>query len=440
MEMPNGSTPDIDQLFRNWDDIAVSELHPCWDLRNLDTELAEKLFEREPGLKLVCQALGSRLPYLRTHRPVTIGPFIRPIGHGRSFYVDIESLIGLDPRGPAMGYLAVKGSEVASDDYAVWMTSLRQRRQFWGFNGGNEFTTFRSSMDTTLNNLERWPLVERKVPGAVTLSEAMVEASIALEFQTKYMRRYGDFARVPLPLFVYRWPESVTERAWFHLRPLLTSRAAEIVEQTLARSLAVYVYYYPALPIRLMSLEGFQPSQTLKRDVVSEADDRAGPTDHHATSARRVSRLMSTGDLIERWSELFVRMLALGYLPKDPGCLLTADCLQPWNVVLDGGFVDIDSIVPIESLDDVDVDDCIRRSLRGLVLIIAYRMLGPVAFSMEFRDRFPEVTWIVLNDVRKRLLHESVNGGIPTKLQALVESNGVYSDLDRLFRRARGGR
>jgi hypothetical protein len=335
--------------------------------------------------------------------------------------------------------VAVKGSEVASDNYGVWMRQLRCQRQFWGFNGGDEFTSFRSSIDTTLNNLERWPLIERKVPGAMTLPEALAEASIALAIQRDYLQRYGEFARIPLPLLVLRWPDSVSYRVLLELQPLLSSRAMEVVEQTIARGLAVFIYYYPGLPIRLMSLGGAQGRRTPILVADTEVVQNIPSVGFGWTYARRadqMSGLIDVRGLIERWTDLFVKMLALGYLPKDPGSLLTADCLQPWNVVLDGGFVDIDSVVKIDALDDADLDDTIRRSLRGLVINIAYLMLGRIALAMDFRDRFPELTWTVLDDVRKRLEHEAATGGIPATLQRLVAPTCVHSDLDRLFRRA----
>ena len=196
---------DIAKPWGKWDGIAVSDLQPSWDLREADPGLAEKLFERQPGLRAICRALGSQLPYLKSHRAVKVGPFVRPIGHGRSFYINTEALVGGDGHTGTTAYLAVKkGSEAASDDYDAWMKALRRARQYWGFNVGNESSSYRSSIDTTLNNLERWPLVERKIPGAVTFPEAMGEASIALAFIGLYaaIRRFcaspAAVVRVPL--------------------------------------------------------------------------------------------------------------------------------------------------------------------------------------------------------------------------------------------------
>jgi hypothetical protein len=156
----------------------------------------------------------------------------------------------------------------------------------------------------------------------------------------------------------------------------------------------------------------------------------------YARRSERISDLLDVRRTIDGWMDLFVKMIALGYVPKNPANLLTADCLQPWNLVLDGGCVDCDSIIEAAAMDDAEIDDAVRRTVRSLILGVSYLMLGTVAMSIECRDRFPELTSIVLNEFSRRLAQEAENGGIPKACERLINSLGMYNDLDNVFRHA----
>src|SRR5262249_57924643 len=93
-----------------------------------------------------------------------------------------------------------------------------------------------------LTGLDKLALIEGKVPGCVTLAEALADARAALAVQRAHVARHGAPARLPFPLVVARWPDPVAERALAALRPRLRRRAREVVEPAVRASLPVYVY------------------------------------------------------------------------------------------------------------------------------------------------------------------------------------------------------
>jgi hypothetical protein len=259
----------------------------------------------------------------------------------------------------------------------------------------------------------------------LTQAEATNESSIALEYQKAHLKRYGEFAHLPIPLLVYEWPDEVCARVRSDLLPLLSRRGADIVEHTLESGIGIYVYFYPTIPIRLLfAVDKYEgPGLTLDKDL---------------QYIERMSNIKRDGldvpRIIEGWTKALVQMMAVGYLPKDPGSLLTADCMQPWNVCVDGGWVDLDSIVPIQSLlDEKEISDVVRRSVRSLAVNICYLMVGKAALSADIRDRFVEIDWLVMNDVSRRILEEDRERGVDERLRKVFAPSGLYPGLDRLF-------
>jgi hypothetical protein len=77
---------------------------------------------------------------------------------------------------------------------------------------------------------------------------------------------------------------------------------------------------------------------------VAEALRDAGPA--------RLGRLAAHGApdaVVDRWIRLFARLLALGYLPAVASQNVTGQAVQAQNVVVGGGFVDVDSLKPIDA-------------------------------------------------------------------------------------------
>lgn len=397
------------------DSLTTGVLSPLWELGRAAPELAAALRAAQPSALTLCDEFRTRLPHPKSRAPMEDGPYIRPIGHGRCYYVRL---------GAPGGVLAVKGTEAVAADFREWMQALRSRSRYWTLRVGiGQSLSF--PMDSEVNELDRWPVLERKIPGCIGLGEALGEARVALEFQKAYHQRFGEFARAPVPLMVLQWPAEVPRRVLSDVSPLLSARAREIVERALEPGLGVYVYYYPSLPIRLL-------------DWSVETHEGTGLFVDKLDYGGRLKKLekggLSVRATVESWAGLFVKMASAGYLMKEAGSLLTADCLQPWNVALDGGFLDLDSLVSTSQLDDRQFADVLRRSLRGLTFDIAYLMMGKVVMSIEFRDRYPELSWIVLNEVRRRIEEEHRVRPVEPRLLAALSTTALFQDLDELFR------
>nr|BAP05584.1 CalN [uncultured Candidatus Entotheonella sp.] len=417
------TTAGIDDIFRRRESLTVSEPRLCWDVSTVGSNVAQALAKSHPAVLSICEAIKEKgLPHPVRRGSMKNDPFVRPSGHGRAFYIDLNTLGQDESTKNPEGCIAIKGSEAVATDFVPWMHRLRGHRMYWTFRA---FHTLPLQLDTEINNLDRWPVLERKVPGVLTQAEATNESSIAFEYQKAHLKRYGEFAHLPIPLLVYAWPDEVCARVRSDLLPLLSKRGADIVEHTLESGIGIYVYFYPTVPTRLLA----------------EVDKYEGPgltLDKDLQYIERMSTIKSGGldvqRIIEGWTKVLVQMMAVGYLPKDPGSLLTADCMQPWNVCVDGGWVDLDSVVPIESLlDEKEISDVVRRSVRALAINICYLMVGKAALSTGIRDRFVEIDWLVMNEVSRRILEEDRERGVDDRLRKVFATSGLYPGLDRLF-------
>ena len=271
----------------------------------------------------------------------------------RSLTVDIAPLGGLTP-----GTLVVKGAEPAMSDYSAlidWMAS----------------TSFRSA--TNMGHrpmLEHFPLREGKVPGAVTLNEAKKDADAAMGLQALYLARYGELPRVPVPVAVLRHSETTTNRVREILRARLTPSAFTIANEKLEDGLGIFVYLYPGFPVRVRNFSASLPGET-EMDRIR----RMGSVDIAST--------------IADWSRLLLRMFALDVLPYSYQNEGLGACFDAGNACVDGGFVDLDSIVPRSDLrDDGEVLDAVVAAKLGMIRTASH--LFPVLNEGETRGTLIE--------------------------------------------------
>jgi hypothetical protein len=258
------------------------------------------------------------------------GDLVRLPGSARCFYRLGDA---------AQGVIAYKGLEPLAADY-------EQALEFHQEQYDN-------------SRLERFVVAERKLPCAMTVDEARTEAEAALDIQLLHLATYGTFARVPVPLFVIRLPEDVTRRAREQFRKVLSARSFGIAEGLMESGLGAYVYYYPALPIRVNTTAGVLPQDfRTRRELL-------------------LSRF-GLEERLERWAALFARMLLMKRMPATPYfSTVTGACLQPVNVVLDGGFVDLDSVTSFEDLEDEGrFLGALHMSFMTLVLSISRLLLS----------------------------------------------------------------
>jgi hypothetical protein len=366
---------------------------PVWDLAERAPDLAAAAFRAIPGLAAVADGLRSRVPIPRRRAPFRDPPFVRFAGHGRSSCVALG-----DPS--TGGHLVFKGAEPTCDDYEAWLDEqaahrlrieARQQTHF-GSDGG---------VEAEMSILDKWAVLEGKVPGAYTLTEALGEASTAARLQSAFVAAYGELARAPLPLLACRWEDERTARVRAELGRRLSPAALAIAERGLERGLGLYVYHYPGPPVRLAHL----PLA-------------------HAEGIGLGSRLRELGEILdwretaEGWMDLAARMMRLGFLPKSPASLLSGDCLQFQNAVLDGGLADLDSVVHVDAVkSERELRDVLRRSLLELQKSILTLLLGAPAQQAGFLRRFPDVTACLWNELMSRLAKPGAHPRIAAALR-----------------------
>jgi acyl-CoA synthetase (AMP-forming)/AMP-acid ligase II len=293
----------------------------AWDVARDAPELWRHLREADPWVAEALEWMRHDIPVPPTNGTFEAGGFFRPQGHFRSFY----------QRGPGESVLAIKGAEVRCEDQLGFLQLLQQRL----------FERFAKYSVT--NTLEYFLIQERKVPGALTLPEALTEAQRAAELQGRFLEEFGEPGGVPLPLLVVRWSEDVVTRFRARLLPLLSGFSLGIAEGELRDGLACYVYWFPKAPF---------PRVSHFAGSLAQESQRTGSGGF--TNTRLVySTLKHNLDpeaVIDSWVRLVARMLLLGYFPSDIQHFKNGQCIEPQNVLLNGTFADLDSVTPMRQL------------------------------------------------------------------------------------------
>lgn len=291
----------------------------------------------EPPPELSHKIIGQ-LPNLNTYPvqeevlPGQWPPYHRPKGHWRCLY-----------RWESWGCLATKGGESHSPHFDA-MLDIMQRQSM----------TFRYGFDeqpqsVRLSVLERFLILENKFPGSLRLQEALDEARLAADFQLAHLKRFGELARVPLPLMVHQIPNELALELAEKLCHRLPERHHARVHSLLP--LGVLVYWYPTLPER-----------------VSHLRLPEGPR------LELLGQVLDPRQVVEAWIELLTRCLLLGWVPCDPCSSLQGMCLERQNLTLDGGMVDLDSLRRLESFTDARL--AVERCFEILGASICYFLTG----------------------------------------------------------------
>jgi hypothetical protein len=249
---------------------------------------------------------------------------------------------------------------------------------------------------------DHFPLSEGKIPGALSLNEAMREAAIASELQSKHLQYYGELARLPVPLLVHRFSKEHKESCAALLKRKLSDVAFERIEPLLSAGLGVYIYYYPAAPARA-DIYGSGGSPKLMDYAAKRCSPEA---------------------MVARWVQLLARLLYLGYLPYTPRNDGLGACMDFGNASLDGGFCDLDSVQPIASAGtDEFVYESLISSLRVLQTTVA-RVVSP-ACGLEQDHLYPSIETFVLS----RYLGAAFQEALETEARPGLSLDGRIRDV-----------
>jgi hypothetical protein len=281
-----------------------------FDLSKNDATVFEAVANNSNRFRSVFASIQSQIPLQPTSRPYTDWHFYRLPNHNRSFCYSLSETESIFDA-PAFVF---KGTEPLLQDFPLlldWMSQAPFRR-------------------STRVMADHFPLSEGKIPGALSMKEACREAEIALEVQRRHLNHYGELARIPTPLAIHVVDEPKAERAIAMLRNKLSSAAFARVEAILQSELAIYIYYYPIAPIRSNYRGGIAYTKL---------------TEH-------VTRTFNKEVTVADWARLMTRLVYLGFLPYNVRNEGLGACMDFGNATLDGGFCDLDSIIPVEESPD----------------------------------------------------------------------------------------
>lgn len=326
-----------------------------WDVALDAPDLQDALLHSMPDLSARLAALRRELPCAHSINPFHSGEFQRPYRHLRAFYQNI---------GAGAAVLAHKGTEIYANDRDEHLTVLAEFRIDYPVRGKSLFTA-----------VEHFALVEQKIPLAVSAVEAVEDAKAACLLQQAHLHRFGNLAAIPTPLLVIRWPTSARNDHLQALRGLLSERAMRVVEAMTTDGLAAIIYHYPSLPLRVAHL----PVELKKLGNGIWLQGLATLTATYALTPEQV---------VERWIDLVARILALGFLPGRTEHIGIGHCLEMQNAVIDGGFVDLGSIVPMTDVkSDSAFMEMLMAAFADLGKTIRHFILGPVPdVEAEYRN------------------------------------------------------
>ncbi len=332
-----------------------------FDLAKENGSVFEALAAHTPQLRATCEFLRTRIPLPRSAAVSLESHFYRLPSHNRSFCYSLAES-GSFFEAPVIVF---KGTEPLLRDFATlvdWMLQAPLRK-------------------SSRVMADHFSLAEGKIPGALSLQEATREAQIALQVQKNHLRHYGELARIPTPLLIHAFPEQRRKTCAELLRRKLSQAAFERIEPLLQSGLATYVYHYPAAPIRANYWGGMSSPQLTQHLQKTFSEDIA----------------------VSGWTKLLVRLFYLGYLPYSVRNEGLGACMDPGNAALDGGFCDLDSLVPIRGC----ADDFFREGAVQSVAILQQTIQLLLGLS-NGPDLLPSVDEFVCGHYIQRLLNEAV--------------------------------
>ena len=326
-----------------------------WDIAVDAPDLLAALQHDLPDLPGRLTELRQQVPCAHSINPFQHDDLQRPYRHLRAFY---------QSTGAGTAVLAHKGTEVYAHDRDQHLAVLAEFRIEYPVRGKSLFSA-----------AEHFALVEQKIPLAIGAFEAVEDARAACQLQQAHLQRYGQLACLPTPLLVLQWPATARDSHLAALRGLLSERAMRIVDIMTADGLAAIIYHYPCLPLRVAHL----PLELKKQGAGSWLQRLSSLTASYGLTPEQV---------VERWIDLVARMLALGFLPGRTEHIGIGHCLEMQNAVINGGFVDLGSIV---AMADVKSDSAFMEMLMAafadLSKTVRHFMLGPTPdVEAEYRN------------------------------------------------------
>lgn len=367
-------------------EIIHHDARVVWDIRREFPELYKDLELSAHGKWLHgwLTSTEQRVPASRSCAPFAWENWSRPPGHARALYQTVE---------PFKLTMSIKGTEALCRDVFRELEQASKRDMF--------FSRY-------VSQLEWWLRMEQKAPFVFTVKEGLTEARIAAEIQTDYQRRYGRFAKLPLPLKVFAFPDTLRDEYFRALMSLSTPSIEGLAAFVLSSGLGAYTYVYEGALHRINP-----PWQPASAGPAGHAGRRAAAAVKHGFDRFNIRQSLI------RWVQLCVELLAIGWMPTTYNGDITGQMVRYNNAFLDGGFADLDSA---RRLSDISSDQDFVQSfwvmISELIGCYAIVMSGQFKFSTGFfstaypipsfgEAMYAAVVWDVFRDCMAR---EAANG------------------------------
>ena len=353
-------------------------------------ENAPQLFEEVVRQNIIAEDLYSLLSrYVPAQRQVRYGlfePFVRPKRHSRAIYLNLDATTTTDTK--YSGCIAIKGAEPCAVNFGETFEKLVEESSVWELETG-VLSGVSTSVNVMMDRLHLFLVGEGKMPGVVQLDECKEDALQALDFQEKHLKVFGEIAHVPLPLFIFRWPDETIEKVKTILRQLVSPTALRELRR-LDDGIGVYIYYYPSVPYRMAHLD----LPVIFGNV--SYDDR---------KQALLEQIPEPDRLISSWFEVVSRMLALGYTATDPCAWNSGHCLMPQNLVLDGGICDINSLRQVSTIPkEAQRRHSLFETVRWLDASVRFFLFGENALSARFSKNCLHTYAVTLQNLQERLM------------------------------------
>jgi hypothetical protein len=383
-----------------------ASLQTMFDAECQTPELVDQISKEVPQIREIMSSLRNALP-LAPHcgvGPVSESGFYRIPNHYRSVSYMLRHGDPAEGRSTP-GVIVFKGTEPLLPDFPAYLDWMLR-------------TPFRaSSLPLGLH----FPLDMKLPPAAMWIEECIAEQAVASRIQQLYLRRHGHLARLPLPLFVFKLTPQQNGRYEEIVKERIPPDALRKIKNKLADGMGVEVYYYPELPVRVADL--------------------------FVGNVRGAFRQALTGDRVEvivgDWTRLLAEILCLDYMPYAPWHHGMGGCVDKGNACIDGGFNDLLTLIPFDSIPDDLFDSSLQASTRMLaetVVLMATASISTSAPPVADSDAVQLALSYLTRNLREQVIESDRNGyQVDSRLKRFLDP-AKFTDLLQLLYTAQRSR
>lgn len=384
--------------------ISFQKLKPIWALAKENNCLYKHFLKLDSYLGRCTKQFKSLTPLPTQCSTFNESDFFRLSGHARSIYYKNSETNGV---------LAIKGGEPFAHDIDEKIKKMCDQ----------------VIMDNMHTLSETFLLIEQKIPMALMVNEALSEAQKAMTFQQAYFNRYNELALIPLPLYVFEIPTSISNQFLKKTRHYYSNRAQTIFDAINKNGLAVYVYYYPNPPVRV---------NTLQEDNFENLKSGG-----FIKLLNHLEKMTDPFSVVHSWITFVTRMLALRFFPCTLSHNEIGQMIRMQNAVIDGGFVDCDSIQSFSEIkSDREFIETSWLTLIELSMTIRAFLSGKSGYRKMSNHDLRILPTLIFSYMRDEFLKvmakEKKNGTVfDPRIEKIMKSdsikNELYSSLNTLF-------